>query len=163
MSPLAVIVTSSILTRSPFVFTPAPLSFEMMSIFPAYMLPALFPSTAIPLYVSPLLFTSFVLYSYVCPPADILILVLADPFIIPSMSTVFATSSRSLKESASVPFSPILTFPFSTSIDFNSPSAMFTLPDVSVTLSVLRKPPPFTVIPFLLAITMSALSPATST
>ena len=79
------------------------------------------------------------------------------------MSTVFATSSRSLKERASIPFSPILTFPFSTSIDFNSPSAMFTLPDVSVTLPVLRKPPPFTVIPFLLAITMSALSPATST
>ena len=62
ISPFAVNTTSSTLTKSPFVFTPAPLSFDIISIFPAYILPAAFPSTAIPLYVSPLLFTSFVLY-----------------------------------------------------------------------------------------------------
>ena len=79
------------------------------------------------------------------------------------MSTFLATSSRSVRESASIPFSPILTFPLSTSMVLSSPSEMFSFPDVRVTLPELRKPPPFTVIPFLLAMTMSALSPATST
>ena len=55
------------------------------------------------------------------------------------------------------------TFPSVTSIDFRSPFSMFSLPVVSVTLSEFKKPPPFTWIPFLLAITMSARLPATST
>ena len=163
ISPFAVSVMSSTLTRSPFVFTPAPLSFEIMSIFPAYILPAAFPSTAIPLYVSPLLFTSFVLYSYVCPPADTSTLVSFDAFITPAISIVFPKSSRSVRLNASTPFSPIPICPCDTSIATRSPSFICKLPVVSVTLSVFKKPPPFTYIPFLFAITRSALCPATST
>ena len=151
------------LTRSPFVFTPAPLSFDMMSILPAYILPAALPSTAIPSYVSPFPVTFFVLYSYVCPPVDISTLVSFDPFMIPDMSTVFPISSKSERLSTSTPFSPIETFPSVTSIDFRSPFSIFSLPVVRVTLSEFKKPPPFTWIPFLLAITMSARLPATST
>ena len=144
ISPFAVITISSTLTKSPFVFTPAPLSFEIISIFPAYILPTDFPSIAIPLYVSPLLFTSFVLYSYVCPPAETNSLVSFEAFITPDTSIVFPKSSSSVRFKAFKPFSPIPIWPCDTFIATRSPFFISKLPVVNVTLSVFKKFPPFT-------------------